>query len=139
MSKPPYLGLDIGFARTGVALSENGLLAQPLTTVEWTPPHTTNLIKEVAALALKHEVATIVAGLPLNEDGSTTAQALKTEQLLEQLRQGLREAGIQATVIVVNEFASTQEGRGAYPTADRDSAAAALLLQHHLDEVGTSW
>ncbi|HSI21137.1 MAG TPA: Holliday junction resolvase RuvX [Verrucomicrobiae bacterium] len=135
----PYLGLDIGLHRTGIALSESGLIAQPLTTVEWKLPHSQPLVEAIIALINQYEIATIVVGMPLGEEGENTAQALKTAHLLDHLREGIKTAGLTTEVVEVNEFHSTQDALAQFPDVDKDAAAAAVILQDYLEQNGTAW
>lgn len=139
MSKAPFLGIDLGLRHTGVAFSESGLLAQPLTTIDWTPPHAAPLMTALVALVKEREVATIVVGCPLNEDETPTNQSNKTERLIQQLEESLKEAGLSVAMVRVNEFLSTQDGSVLFPDADKDAAAAAVLLQDYLTHHENGW
>lgn len=135
MSDAPYLGLDIGLRRTGVALSETGTLVRPLTVVPADPPHYLELTKKILALAAEYTIATLVIGTPSNEDGSDTAQAA----VLDEIATKITEAAPNLAVVRVNEFNSTQDGLVAFPDADKDAAAAAIILQSYLEDEGTAW
>jgi len=76
------LGLDIGTKRIGVALSdEMGWSGIPLTTVE---VHRNGAhVRELAALCTTWGVTTIVAGLPLNMDGTEGRMVKKVRELLK--------------------------------------------------------
>lgn len=79
------LALDIGDRRIGLAITDElGLTAQPLFTL-----HRTTLradLKSVGRWVRRHNVGTIVAGLPLNADGSSGPQAEKARAFAEALR-----------------------------------------------------
>ena len=45
----PILALDLGLKRTGLAISENGVIARPLGTIEAKPPHMTNVVEEIVS------------------------------------------------------------------------------------------
>lgn len=135
----PLLGLDLGLRRTGVALSESGVLAKPLTTIEWHPPHAHQLIETLVELVRRHEVQTIVVGMPLDEDGAATTQAEKTSHLVGLMHEGLEKATLNVEVVELNEYHSTQDARELYPDVDKDAAAAAVILQQYLDENGGGW
>lgn len=139
MSKPPYVGLDLGLRQVGVALSESGLLAQPLETIGWQPPHTHQLMQSLVSLCAKHQVATVVAGIPLGEDDEVTGQAVKTGQLLDDLSAALAAAGLAVEIVRVNEFHSTQDAIARFPGVDKDAAAAAVILQDYLEQQGVAW
>ena len=71
------LALDVGDKRIGLAITDPlGLTAQPLFTV-----HRTTLradLKTIGRFIRKHEIDTLVVGLPLHADGSGSLQAAKT-------------------------------------------------------------
>lgn len=135
----PILGLDIGLRRTGVALSESGLIAQPLTTVESHVPHATNLIVSIIDLVRQHSIRSIVVGMPYGEGNEETLQSGKTLAILQQLEAALRKADLSVEVIQSNEFHSTQDAQSYFPDADKDAAAAAIILQDYLEQSGNAW
>jgi len=86
-----YLGLDVGDARIGVAVSdETGTLASGRPTLQRTGPRKD--VKAVAELARRHDVDEVVVGLPRRLDGSLGPQARKVLEFVDQLRA----AGMQA-------------------------------------------
>jgi len=131
----PILGLDIGLHRTGVALSESGLIAEPLTTIEWQLPHSHTLISSLLELIRRYTINTVVIGLPLSENNGTTNQAQKTAHLIQQLEAAIRKAGLHVEIITLNEFHSTQDAAVYFPDVDKDAAAAAVILQNYLESV----
>lgn len=135
----PLLALDIGLRRTGVALSESGLLAQPLTTIEWQPPHATTLVNEIIQLVHKYEIRTVVVGIPYDADGDMTGQALKTEHILNQLESAIRQHKLPAEIERSSEYHSTLDARHLFPDSDKDAAAAAVILQDYIEQHGDSW
>ncbi len=135
----PYLALDIGLRHTGVALSESGRIAQPLTTVTWTPPHANPMLEAVVKLCKEYEIATILVGIPWEEDGTATAQSLRTEGLLSRLETLLTASNLTPVIIKANEYLTTQDALQRFPGTDKDAAAAAVLLQDYLDENGLAW
>ena len=130
----PLLALDIGFRRTGVALSENGLLSQPLTVLEARPPHMHGVVQNVVRLVREHEARTLVVGLPYGEDGLPTPQSARVEKVVRLIEEELRLQGIEAETVRLSEFHSTQDARQLFPGFDSDSAAAALILQDYLSQ-----
>lgn len=79
-----FLGLDIGTRRIGVALSdEMGWTGIPLTTVE---VHRNGAhVREIARLCKQHGITTLVAGLPLNMDGTEGRMVRKVRDVLTTL------------------------------------------------------
>lgn len=73
------LGLDVGQKRIGVALSDPlGITAQALTVIEY--ENLTAALERLAELCREHEVALIVAGLPLHLDGGRGEAARAVER-----------------------------------------------------------
>ena len=72
------LAFDVGDRRIGLAITDGlGLTAQPLFTL-----HRTRLtadLKSIGRFIRRHEVTTLVVGLPLHADGTPSPQAAKTE------------------------------------------------------------
>jgi putative Holliday junction resolvase len=129
------MGLDLGQARIGVAISDTRRrLAVPLGTIRTGAPQD---VKSIAALVQEHGVTLVVVGLPLRLSGQRGPEAAHAERFAEALRgflgvpvelqderlstveadRGLREAGV--------------SGRDRRRRVDR--SAAAVILQAWLD------
>jgi putative Holliday junction resolvase len=129
------LGLDLGEARIGVALSDpDRRLALPFGTIATGAPQD---VKAIAALVREHEVAEVVVGHPLAMSGRATAAADHAERFAEALRGFLA-----VPVHLQDERLSTVEaerglaGAGVKGRARRrvvDPSAAAVILQAYLD------
>ncbi len=126
------LALDLGQARTGAAVcDEGGVLATPLGVLR---RHATRAedYAEIAALVMREKAVGVVVGLPLASQGEEGPQA----------RWARRYAGRLAGVLPVplafwdESYSSADadrlisEGGGRTP---RDAAAAAVILQEFLD------
>ena len=130
------LALDVGDRRIGVALSDpTGLIATPLTTI--TRRGEAEDVDAVLALVSEHEAGEIVVGLPLSLSGHAGPQARRVSHLARSLA---RKAAV--PVETIDERYSTVEAEkrlreaGRRPSRDRarvDAAAAAVILQAHLD------
>ena len=80
------MGLDVGKARVGVALSDPlGYTAQPLMTL-WRKGWGEDL-RSLARLARKHEVVRIVVGNPLHLSGDVSAWAVKVQKFAAELQE----------------------------------------------------
>jgi len=129
------LGLDLGDARIGVAISDDDRrMAVPLGTIHTGAPAD---LKAVAALVREHAATLVVVGLPLSMSGDRGSAAAKADAFADALRsilavpvelqderlstveaeRGLREAGV--------------DGRERRKVVDR--TAAAVILQAWLD------
>lgn len=133
------LGLDVGERRIGVAVGE--VLARPVTTLKRRSKERDH--DAIGRLVREHHADTIVVGLPLNMDGSKGFQAQKVERFAAELREGLREMGLDAKVVLWDERLSTEEARRAMIDTGQtveerryrvDQVAAAIILQSYLDQ-----
>ena len=129
------LGLDIGDRRIGLALSdETELIASPHSVYQrigWGPDSLYFL-----SLAQELNVAYIVAGLPLNMDGSMGSQAQKARDFCAQLElKGLKVEYIDERLTTKSaEMALIEGGMRRQDRKDTvDKVAAALILQSYLD------
>ena len=103
---PPgrVLGLDLGTARIGVALSDpDRRVAIPLGTVRAGPPDD---IRTIGSLVHEHEVVEVVVGLPLKLSGDRGEAAVAAEAFAGALRQAF---GLPVTL--QDERLSTIEAR----------------------------
>ena len=129
------LCLDIGDARIGVAVSDmTRLIATPIDTiyrVGWGPD-----TKQVVALCQQYDTTQVLAGWPLNMDGTAGFQSEKVKNFCAQLEK----AGL--TVYYQDERLTTVTAtnaliEGNMHRAERkhnvDKVAAAVILQQWLD------
>lgn len=122
------LAVDPGEVRVGLAISDpTGTIARPLLVLKHISRREDAL--RILDLASKHDVARIIVGIALNEEGKVGSQA----------RVGLRLADVLRTegdlpVLTWDESGSTQaaqRNRGRDPMLD--ARAAAFFLQEYLD------
>jgi putative Holliday junction resolvase len=131
-----YLGLDVGDARIGVALSdETATIATGLPTLERVGPRKD--VKAVARLVREHQAGEIVVGLPRRLDGEVGAQGQKVLAFMDALR-----AAVDVPVVAWDERFTTALAQQALLEADVkrkgrkgavDKVAAILILQNYLD------
>jgi putative Holliday junction resolvase len=130
------LALDVGDSRIGLALSDPlAILATPLTIVDRTDDE--EAIGKIAEIIREKEVGRVIAGLPLNMNGSIGMQAKKTKSFIAVLSRH-----IDVPVEYRDERLSTvsareliREIRKTTRATRYDAAAAALILQSYLDDV----
>jgi putative Holliday junction resolvase len=132
---PKLLGLDIGDKRVGIAISdESATIARPLEIIDRGQK---NPFKRIAALVAEHGIAGIVAGKPLNADGSAGAQAVKTaafcRTLASLLSVPIHQQDERWSSGEAGAIAKINRHKDARRTRD-DAVAAAIILQRHLDE-----
>ena len=135
------LGLDIGDARTGVAISDElGIAAHPLCTIRRKSRKA--LLAELQQLVTAHNVEQIVVGLPLQLDGETGTQAKKVKQFAEKLEQQ-----VNLPIAFWDESFTTFEAAQILHATKRrrkkrkqviDQVAAVLILEGYLEELRNS-
>ncbi len=82
-----YLAIDYGTKRTGLAMCDAAeTIASPLTTFHGQK----QLIEKIAELIESENVEAVVLGLPLNMDGSESAQTKLVLKFAERLRDRLK-------------------------------------------------
>jgi putative Holliday junction resolvase len=133
------LGLDLGDARIGVAISDpDRRLAVPLGTIHVGQPP--GELLAIAELVREHEVAAVVIGEPLSMDGTRGQRAGHAAAFADAVR-GL----LDVPVLLHDERLSTVEAqrglRAAGVSAKRqrsviDASAALIILQSWLDLEG---
>ena len=134
--KPRSIGLDIGDRRIGIAISDPlGLTAVGIETI--TRTNNKRDVSVIKGIAKKHDVNTIVVGLPLNMDGSHGEQAEKVRSFGSKLA---RATGL--PIVYEDERLSTFSAIGTLTsqgvkTGENkelvDMQAAAVILQRYLD------
>ncbi len=135
MTAGRVLGLDLGQARIGVAISEPaGRMAVPIGTVRTGAP---NDLRAIAEMVRVHGVTEIVVGLPLRLSGESGEAADHARKFAEAL-----EAFLHVPVVLQDERLSTVEAERGLATAGVrgrarrrvvDQMAAAVILQAYLD------
>jgi putative Holliday junction resolvase len=135
------LGVDPGRRRVGLAITDpTGTLARPLTTL--TVPGEAVAVDRVAdeAARLGREddgLSAIVVGLPTRLDGSASDETLRVRRFIEALR-----ARVVVPIFEEDERLTSREAESRLAIRERDwrrrkeridAAAAAIILQDHLD------
>ena len=135
------LGVDWGEARIGLALSDpTGTLASPLKTLHEKDKRAQ--IERVVEVARAYEVERIVVGIPYTIDGNEGTMARWARKYAEKLERvgGVEVVGVdERYTSVAADFALEAADGGKRRNrdkGDRDSAAAAILLQEYLDGGG---
>jgi putative Holliday junction resolvase len=130
------LGLDVGDARIGLALSDPlGIIATPLTII--TRQDIDTDIQAIINIIAKHNVGRIIVGLPFSMDGTIGPQADKVRGFAGELARR-----VEIPLEYRDERLSTveakrmlQESRKTSRLTRYDAAAAALILQAYLDDL----
>jgi putative Holliday junction resolvase len=131
------LGIDLGEARVGVAVSDDlGMLAHPLETIS---VKTTDVKKRILTLAADRGAQTIIVGMPRNMDGTYGPAATKAKEFIEALRSSteIKVIGWDERLTTVSAQRSLHEA-GKNTKKQRpiiDQVAAQIILQGWLDSV----
>ena len=136
-----FMGLDVGKARIGVAVSdETGLIARGIATL-----HRTSAKKDfetLARLVEENQVGQVVVGNPLNMDGTVGTQSLHMHRFAERLRSA---ASVEVSLWDerLSSFAAEQllieRGRHwSKRKQELDKLAAIVILQGFLDHQNSS-
>lgn len=131
------VGLDLGAARIGVAVSDPaGVVASPHSVVRRTGSHAADH-RAIAAVVEEYEAELLVVGLPRSLDGSVGRAATSTLREVDELA-----ANVPVPVTTVDERLTTVSAeralrdlqvKGPARRAVVDKVAAAILLQAWLD------
>src|SRR5438552_476607 len=132
------LGVDLGDARTGLAISDElQMLAHPLETIESNSIET--VARRIRTITSEKDIDCVVVGLPRNMDGSLGKRAEQAERFVEKLT-GM----INCQVVTWDERLSTVAADRALQAAGkktrqtkniRDQVAAQIILQSYLDRL----
>lgn len=131
-----FLGVDLGKARTGLAVCDAGeVLASPAGVIaEW---NVEKLAEKVAAEAKARSADAVVVGLPRNMDGSEGESAQNARAFAELLR-GLVQIPVdlqdeRGTTITAHGYLNETDTRGKKRKAVVDAVAATIILQDYLN------
>ena len=130
------LGVDLGKARTGVAVCDKSeLLASPVEVVN--EHNRERLLERVAQLAKARRAEQIVVGLPRNMDGSEGESAQNARafgaELAEKTGLPVVFSDERGTTITAHGFLNETNTRGKRRKATVDAVAATIILQDYLD------
>jgi putative Holliday junction resolvase len=135
------LGVDLGDARVGIAVSDDlGMFAHPRETIHLppqAPDREEKVLSRILALAENERVSVIVLGLPRNMNGTDGPASAKARAFAEKLK-----ARTKCEVRLIDERLSTVAAQRALHDSGRnvkqgraviDQLAAQMILQTYLD------
>lgn len=130
------LSVDIGHARTGLAVSDkSGFLASSLCVI--TEYNDEKLIQKIADKVKETKAEILVVGLPRNMDGSEGESAQRARELAAKLTQL---TGVphhmqdeRGTTITAHNYLSAGNVYGKKRKQKVDAVAASIILQDYLD------
>ena len=115
------LGIDYGRKRIGLAISEAGLIARPLKTIE-NKGERKNLLA-LSELIRQYLIGTIVVGLPVHKNVSMSDEVKSFAKTLEPLA---------VKIIFQNEMLTSVAAESVRGNKSIDSIAATMILQDYL-------
>ena len=132
------LAVDLGLARTGIAVSDpGGMIAAPVGTIA--ERHMDVLLQKVAAAAAEQKAEAIVVGHPRNMDGTRGESAQRAEAFAAALGET---TGLpvnlwdeRLTTASAIGYLSMTDTRGKKRKAVVDTVAATIILQDYLDSL----
>jgi putative Holliday junction resolvase len=136
--KRRILGIDLGRARIGVAVSDElGMLAHPVETI----PASANPERRIAELVREKDAERVIVGLPRHMNGSVGIEATEALAFVKKLRELLP-----CEVLTWDERLTTTAANRALRESGRktrhsrgvvDQVAAQMILQGYLDSLPT--
>lgn len=130
------LSVDLGKARTGIAVCDKGeMLASPVEVIR--EHNRERLLQRVSALAQERKAEMLVLGLPRNMDGSEGESAQNARAFGAELHAlcGLPVdfSDERGTTITAHSFLNETNTRGKRRKETVDAVAATIILQNYLD------
>lgn len=130
------MSVDLGKARTGIALSDSGeSFAFPKTVI--TEYNTARLIVKICNLADEYKAELIVVGLPKNMDGSLGSRAEECREIAEEIQ---KTGGIKTvlwdercTTVSAHTALNMTNTRGKKRKDVVDAVAAVIILEDYLN------
>jgi putative Holliday junction resolvase len=133
--------LDVGARRVGVAISDaTQTLARPLETIQVTDESDAvdRVARRIAQLAIEEDgLARIVVGVPRHLDGTASDMTTRVEAFVTKLRalvtMPIATEDERLTSVDAESLLAARERDWNKRKAKLDAAAAAVILQDHLD------
>ena len=129
------MSVDLGKARTGIALSDSGeSFAFPKTVI--TEYNTERLIKKVSALANEYGAELIVVGYPKNMDGTAGSRAEECKEIAEKIAEESGKETVlwdeRCTTVSAHTALNFTDTRGKKRKEVIDAVAAVIILEDYL-------
>lgn len=129
------MSVDLGKARTGIAVSDTGeSFAFPKTVI--TEYNTEKLVNKISACANEYKAELIVVGLPKNMDGSEGARADECRAIGEKIAAVSQKEVIlwdeRCTTVSAHTALNFTDTRGKKRKAVVDAVAAVIILEDYL-------
>ena len=129
------MSVDLGKARTGIALSDSGeSFAFPKTVI--TEYNTERLIKKVSAIANEYGAELIVVGYPKNMDGTAGSRAEECKEIAEKIAEESGKETVlwdeRCTTVSAHTALNFTDTRGKKRKEVIDAVAAVIILEDYL-------
>ncbi len=129
------MSVDLGLARTGIAVSDNTeSFAFPKTVI--TEYNREKLINKICALSKEYDAQEIVVGLPKNMDGSLGERAVTCQEIAEEIgnRSGIKTVlwDERCTTVAAHNVLNMNDKRGKKRKQIVDAVAAVIILEGYL-------
>lgn len=129
------MSVDLGKARTGIAVSDNsGTFAFPKEVI--TEYNTDRLIEKVCEKAKEFEAGRIVVGYPKNMDGSLGERAQECAEIAERIKTSSSIDVVlwdeRCTTVTAHNYLSMNNVRGKKRKQTVDAVAAVIILEDYL-------
>ncbi len=130
------MSVDLGKARTGIAVSDSGeSFAFPKKVI--TEYNTEKLIDKICAAALEYSAELIVVGLPKNMDGSLGWRAEECTEIAEKIKQKSGKEIVmwdeRCTTVSAHTALNFTDTRGKKRKEVVDAVAAVIILEDYLN------
>ena len=139
-TKGKILGVDLGDARTGLAVCDpSRLIASGLETIS--PGGIEKTADTVAQIAIDSGVCAVIVGLPVNMDGSEGGRAAKCRKFGDLLRMRLGDGIVVAmfdermTTMTASRYLNETNTRGKKRKGVIDTLSAQIILQNAIDRL----
>lgn len=143
-ARSPYIGLDVGTRRIGVAKSdESGSIAMPHETVD--ASRRREAVARISQLVQEAQCHTVVVGWPLTLEGSEGRAVRRVQKLVDRLEESFGEFDEPPEIVNWDERLTTTAAESFLIGADVsrrrrkevvDQIAASHILQGYLDSLG---
>lgn len=129
------MSVDLGKARTGIAVSDEGeQFAFPKTVI--TEYNTDRLVEKVCECAKDCKAGLIVVGLPKNMDGSLGERAQECTEIAEKIKTASQIETVmwdeRSTTVLAHNYLNMTDTRGKKRKQTVDAVAAVIILEGYL-------
>jgi putative Holliday junction resolvase len=118
------IGLDLGEKRVGVAISRSGIIAEPLTTLNFDD----NFLGELKNICQEEEAEKIIIGLPKSLSGKENAQEQKIKKIAKDIEEKMG-----TSVELIDESFTSKIAQDRLGRNKVDEEAATIILESYIN------